>query len=496
MGRDIDRDHFDAADHRRFAERLERGLEALALLLARPGFGTGPPSLGAELEVSLVDARGRPLPINRAVLARALDPQVTLEVDRFNLEINTPPLPLAGRPFAALATEFEDALGAIRRAAGELGGRVVTVGILPTLTRRDLASGALTDSRRYRALSAGLRALRQEPFRVRIDGEDRLAFTADDVTLQGANTSLQLHLKVAPADFARTYNAAQIATAPALAAATNSPIFLGRRLWEETRIALVRQSVDDRPGAGVDDWRPARVSFGHGWVRGSALELFAESVKLHLPLLPVVGTEDPLACTRRGDVPALDELRLHHGTVWHWNRAVYDAASGGHVRIEMRALPSGPTVVDMMANTAFLLGLVLGLAPDLDTFLQGMTFGHARRNFYLAARSGLDAELLWPSEARPSPRPVRAADLIPTLLPLARRGLIDAGVDPGEVDPLLALLRARVERGVTGARWQRWTVNRLEDRRPTPQATAAMLERYLAAQATGRPVHEWPLDPA
>ena len=134
-----------------------------------------------------------------------------------------------------------------------------------------------------------------------ISGEDTLSLTWDDVTLEGANTSLQFHLRVAPAEFARTYNAAQLATAPVLAVSTNSPFFLGRRLWDETRVALFRQAVDDRGESRGSRATPhARVTFGHGWARQGALELFSEAVALHAPLLPVVGPKSPLECLARG----------------------------------------------------------------------------------------------------------------------------------------------------------------------------------------------------
>lgn len=491
MGLDIDREHFDDRDRARFQVKLAQELAALEALLQRSGFGVGPLSIGAELEVSLVDGAGTPLPINRTVLAATLDPNVTLELDRFNLEINTQPVALAGRPFAALGEELTRGLDAIGGAAADHGGHVVAIGILPTLAASDLTSAALSDSRRFRALSAGLRALRHAPFDVHIDGVEQLAVAYDDVTLQGANTSLQLHLRVAPAAFAATFNAAQIATAPALAVATNSPIFLGRCLWEETRIALFRQSVDDRRGPTYDDWRPARVSFGHGWVRASALELFAESVAFHPPLLPVIGPEDPVASVRHGEVPALDELRLHHGTVWHWNRAVYDDAGGGHLRIELRALPAGPTVEDMTANAAFLLGATLGLAPEVERWLRSMTFGHARRNFYAAARHGLDADLLWPSESGTSPRSRPAIAIVEEMLPLARRGLVDAGVAADEADRLLGIVARRAAARVTGARWQQRTLAALEVGTSRRAAAAAMLARYRRNSAANVPVHEW-----
>jgi gamma-glutamyl:cysteine ligase YbdK (ATP-grasp superfamily) len=494
MGLDIDRHEFHADDYIRFAARLDESLAALRQVLARPGFGAGPPSVGAELELNVVDAEGRPLPKNQSVLASTDDPRVTVEVNRFNLEINTPPTALAGRPFARLGTELDGALAEVRRAAALHGGRVVPIGILPTLRPGDLEPGTLTDAHRYRALSEGLRRLRHEPFRIRIEGEDSLDVSCDSVTFEGASTSLQVHLRVEPAAFARTFNAAQVATGPVLAAAGNSPLFLGRRLWHETRIALFRQAVDERIVAAEEDWRPARVSFGHGWVRSGAWETFAETVALHTPLLPVVGPDDPLALVKRGELPALDELRLHHGTVWRWNRAVYDPSGGGHLRIEMRALPAGPTVPDMLANAGFLVGLTLGLVPRIEEILTRLTFGQARHNFYTAAREGLDAELLWPSSS-PSPRPRPAAALVESLLPVAREGLVGVGVEAEDADRVLGVIAARVRRRQTGAIWQRSTLAALERHLPRGEVFPVLLERYLQRATGGEPVHAWAVDP-
>ena len=491
MGLAIDRDRFDAEDQRRFAARLRESLAALEALLRRPGFGDGPASLGAEVEFSLVDAEGRPRPVNEAVVAEAGDSRLTLELNRYNLECNSRPVPLAGEPFSALAAEIAEVLDAATRAAGRHGATPVLVGILPTVGPADVAREAMTDIPRFRALSRAIRGLRHGPFELRIAGEDPLVAALDDVTAEGANTSLQVHLRVTPAAFAATHAAAQIATAPALAAAGNAPLFLGHRLWEETRVALFKQSVDER-GELPRGWHPAaRVSFGHGWVREGVHELFAESVALHAPLLPVVGDEDPMACVRSGGVPRLDELRLHHGTVWRWNRAIYDPADGGHLRIELRALPSGPSIVDMVANAAFLVGLTVGLREQVAWMLPALPFEHAHRNFYRAAQLGLDAELLWPSGDAPSPRPVAARELLPTLLPLAQRGLVEAGVAGEEAARWLAVIADRVACGQTGARWQREALAALERGRGREEALSALVLRYQAESAAGRPVHEW-----
>ncbi|HYH97465.1 glutamate--cysteine ligase [Hyalangium sp.] len=495
MGLAIDREEFSPEDYRRFSQRLTENLEALRALLRRPDFGAGPRTVGAELELFLVDSAGFPLPVNRQVLGQTVDPRVTLEIDRFNLECNLRPSPLAGRPFTALRAEFEDSLREVRRAAATQGARVVVTGILPTLREVDLGSGALTGLPRYRALSAALRRRRDAPFQVSIAGEDTLSLTWDDVTLEGANTSLQFHLRVAPAEFARVYNAAQLVTAPVLAVSTNSPLFLGRRLWDETRVALFRQAVDDRGDPHESGFMPhARVTFGHGWAREGALELFSEVVALYAPLLPVVGHQSPLECLARGELPGLDELRLHQSTVWSWNRVIYDPKCDGHLRIEFRALPAGPTVVDMVANGALLLGLSLGLANQMDALLPAMPFVHARGNFIRAAKQGMEAVMLWPTENAPSPQPVPVTELVPKLLPVARRGLVEAGVDAAEADAMLGIIEARVAARRTGAGWQRRVLAKLEEQMPKADALATLLERYRQHAEAGAPVHEWPVD--
>jgi hypothetical protein len=491
MGTEIDREEFSERDYQRFAERLEECLAALGQLLERPGFGTGPATVGAELELFLIDGAARPLPANQAIRAAVADPRVGVELDRFNLELNATPVRLAGQPFAALGGELNILLDRVADAARHHAGRPALIGILPTLRPTDLGPGVMTDVPRYRALDSGLRRLRQDRFRIRIAGDDPLELASDDVALEGANSSFQIHLRVDPADFTRTYNAVQLATAPALAVSGNSPTFLGHRLWEETRIAVFKQSVDDR-GRLEPRRRPARTTLGTGWLRGGALELFTESVRLHRPLLPVLGNLDRRPGGARWQAPPLDELRLHQGTVWRWNRAIYDPASGGHLRIEMRALPAGPTVIDTLANAAFLIGLSLWLAEQDPQWTYTLPFERADHSFYRAAQHGLSARLSWPAGHRDQTRTLAAAKLVTELVPAARQGLLDAGVAAAGTDGLLDVIAARTATGQTGAVWQRATLAAARRHHDPERALAIMLDHYLQCAETGLPVHTWP----
>ncbi|HJU00414.1 MAG TPA: glutamate--cysteine ligase, partial [Actinomycetes bacterium] len=89
---------------------------------------------------------------------------------------------------------------------------------------------------------------------------------------------------------------------------------------------------------------------------------------------------------------------------------------------------------------------------------------------------------------------VGAAELVRRLLPSARRGLVEAGVDSGEADRLLGVLGDRVDTGQTGASWQRRTLAVLEEKTDRDQALSELLERYLELQAGGEPVHTWPVE--
>ncbi|GAA4813001.1 hypothetical protein GCM10023220_50510 [Streptomyces ziwulingensis] len=500
MGRAVAQLAFDDEDYVLFRVRLLQQLRTLADLTDRPGFGARPPTLGAELEMTLVGDHCRPVPLNAAVRDALRDDRLTLEVTRHNLEVNLTPVALAGRPFTALAEEATQMLARVTALARvNHGAQAVSIGTLPTLTPADLTDDALTPSPRYHALERA--RVRRSPasFPLRMRGQEFLR--AQSVAVQGAVCSWQVHLTVPPDRFNRTFNAAQFATGPALAAAGNSPLPLGRHGWQESRIAWYEQGFGDRrPGRGRGAPRP-RVGFGRDWLRGSRSAGFEEAVRRYDVLLPDItpggdNRENTSGC------PPLEELRLHLSTVWSWNRPVYDPV--GHLRIEFRALAAGPTPLDMAANAAFLIGLTLSLTSEGHDVGATLPFAYARSNFYRAARDGLSSSLWWPSSTSGAPREHRAADLVRQLLPKARSGLVSAGVNAAEADGLLDLLRHRVTTGRTGAQWQERALEALDglgtptrldrpDRRTS--ALCELTDRYAQLAERQAPVHTWPLPP-
>ncbi len=493
MGLDIRHSQFTPADYRCFGERLERNLERLREVLAVPGFGEGPGSLGAELELYIVDQEGRPALLNAELQAEARDPQLTLELNRYNLEYNLSPVAIAGDPLRALEREILAKLQSLRSLAAGHGARIVPIGILPTLQLADFGPACLTGKTRFTALVEQLIARRGSQFRVDLNGRHPLRVEMDDVTLEGANTSFQVHYRVPPRQFADTFNSIQAVTPLALAIAGNSPTLFGHSLWQETRIPLFKQSIDTRLPDRYHWHEPARVNVGQGWVRREAFELFVEAVRLYQPLLPVCA-EDPADRELAAMPPQLPELQLHQSTVWLWNRPVYDAACGGHLRIEMRALPAGPTAADMVANAAFLIGMAEGLRPAINTWLPALPFNFAEHNFYRAAQYGLEARLVWPRDRQCACEERTAAAIIADMLPVARRGLLAIGIDEASVAHYLGIIERRLANGQTGARWQ---LAQLEQSgagaRPDAGGLHALLEAYLVHSAGNNPVSEWSL---
>lgn len=490
MGQATDRASFSDDDYTRFRDRLGASLKALEKMLKTPGFGQGSRSFGAELELYIVDGQGRPLPINREIQQAMNDSRLTLELNRFNLEYNFTPVLISEDCFRTTAQEAREAIEGINHCAARWQGSVFPVGILPMLQVSDLGLQVMTDEPRYHALTQELSRIRGGPFAVNIKGEDSIDVEIEDVTLEGANTSFQIHLRTSPDEFADLYNAIQLVTPLVLAISANSPLLFGKRLWHETRVPLFKQSIDCRRPDPLHP-RPARVNYGNAWLRHGALEVFAEVVRLYRPVLPVCSDEDPFTVLSGGGTPQLSELRLQMGTVWLWNRPVYDPADGGHLRIEMRTLPAGPTVTDMMANAALMIGLARLLQASMNELIPSIPFDYCVRNFYRAAEKGLSAELIWPSTGQSEPEYHTAAAILRRLLPMLPAQLSEMGFVETDFLPLLDVISERLETRQTGAQWQLDKLSELQKMMGPKEALLAMQQAYEENALSDIPVAQW-----
>ncbi|MFQ5653657.1 MAG: glutamate-cysteine ligase family protein [Planctomycetota bacterium] len=479
---------FGGGELRAFMKHLLVDLRALESMLAGGRFESGVRRIGAEQEIFLVDSAWRPAPLSQEVLEDLADEKFTTELARFNLEFNMDPLLFGGDCLRRMERQADELLARAREAAARHGAHVLLTGILPTLHKSDLDLSNMTDKPRYAALNEAMTRLRGSAYEFRMQGTDEISFKHYSVMLEACNTSFQAHFQVGAEEFARLYNLAQAVTAPVLAAATNSPLLFGKRLWRETRIALFQQSVDTRhTGPHLRQVSP-RVNFGEHWIEGSVLEIFQEDIARFRVLLGTEIDEDPCEMLKEGRIPHLKALRLHNSTIYRWNRPCYGVSEGKpHLRIENRVLPAGPTPLDEVANAAFWFGLMAGLSAEHHDITEVMDFDHAKANFFAAARLGLDANITW-TRGRKCP----AQELIcKELLPLAREGLRSSGIDAADIERYLDLIEERVSSGRTGSSWLLESLASMKDAGKKGEHLGALTAATVKRQQEGKPGHLW-----
>jgi gamma-glutamyl:cysteine ligase YbdK (ATP-grasp superfamily) len=490
MGKDLVTAVFTPHDRVVFRRKVRRCLDVLAEMLDTVPFQAGAPTAGLEIEINLVDADATPAMRNAEILADLGDPRFQPELGRFNLELNVPPRELSGDGLADFEQDILDALRGAAECAGKDECRLVLVGMLPTLTQDHVVLANISDNERFRALDAEIAGARGDEFHIDIRGADQLVTSSGTIAPESSCTSTQFHIQVAPGDFARYWNASQAIAGVQLALGANSPFLYGRQLWAETRIPFFEQATDARPDEFSAQGVRPRVWFGDRWI-DSILDLYEENVRYFPPLLPELNVEDPVAVRIGGKIPQLYELRLHNGTVYRWNRPVYDVSGERpHLRVENRVLPSGPTVADLVANAALYFGLVRALAEDDPPIWSRLGFAAAEANFRAGARDGIAACLTWPGVGE-----VPVTTLVrDVLLPQAHTGLDLLGVCPAQRDRLLGIIEGRCRTGRNGASWQTAAVHAAEARGLSrPAALREMTQRYLDHQRTNDPVHTWPL---
>jgi hypothetical protein len=488
MGQEVDLTQFTREDRKRYRAKVRTGLDVLARMLTESRFDFERPMAGLEIELNLVDERWEPAMRNAEVLEAIADPQFQTELGRFNIEINVAPRQLGHGGLSSFEDSVRSALNDANAKAEAVGIHTAMVGILPTLHPEHVTLASVSENPRYSLLDQQIFAARGEDLEIVIDGVERLSMVSDTIMPEAACTSTQVHLQVSPDDFAGYWNAAQAIAGIQLAVGANSPYLFGRELVAESRIPLFEQSTETRSDELKAQGVRPRVWFGERWIT-SIFDLFEENSLYFPALLPVVSEEDPAAVLADGKVPQLDELRLHNGTVYRWNRPVYDVSGDKpHLRVENRVLPAGPTVVDTMANAAFFAGLVRALADDDRPIWSQMSFQAANDNFISGTRHGINADVYWPGAGQ-----VKATELVVRkLLPLAAEGLRLWDVHESEVGRLLDIVEQRCLRAANGATWQTAEVARREaagDSRR--EALRRMLGHYLERMHSNEPVHTW-----
>ena len=475
-----------------FIRHLLRDVRALEYMLNNDWFESDITRIGAEQEMCLVDIDSlTPATIGPEVLEKLSKyPWADGELARFNLETNLSPRELKGKCFSQMESENTKHQRIIRKQARAMGAEVVLTGILPTLRKFDLAMENLTPRPRYFAL---MEAINQQligtAYELRLTGIDELLVKHDSPLLEACNTSFQVHLQVSPASFVQMYNIAQTLAAPVMAIAANSPIVFGKRLWHESRIALFQQALDVRTTHDHLRERSPRVSFGSGWLDKSLMEIYKEDIARFRVLLDTEITQDSIEQVLDKKVPKLKALQVHNSTVYRWNRPCYGISDNGkpHLRIENRVLPAGPTIVDEMANAAFWIGAMTGMAERYDDIRDMIAWEDVRDNFGKAAKFGIDTKLNWFDDNK-----IGTCELVlKELLPLARAGLESRKVDAKDIDKYLGIIEERAKAHMNGARWQLRAFTKLKKEVQRDEAASILTACILKQQDEGKPVHTW-----
>jgi hypothetical protein len=476
MGQEISLEQFDEKNFERFYQKLKQETHLLSQLIEQNACSTHQPVAGFEIEAWLIDENMRPSPTNENYLATFNHPWASAELAKFNIEFNSTPAPLKDDVFSRLHEQLHTTWAEACQHAETLDSNVVMIGILPTLEQSDLNLSNMSNMNRYRALNEQVLHARGRPIHIDINGAEHLKFDHDDVMIESATTSFQLHIQLPLSIAHHFYNASIIASAPVVALCANAPFLFGRELWHESRIPLFEQSVESGGYSGASHGPIKRVSFGSDYARHSIIECFQENLD-HFPVL--------LPVEQDSAIEAFAHLRLHNGTIWRWNRPLvgFDEDGTPHIRVEHRTPAAGPSVIDSIANAAFYYGLTQSICDEIVTKGWPLPFAQARDNFYKAARFGLDSHIIWFDGHKQ-----RLPHLFETeLLPRATSGLKSLGIRCTDIDTYLDIIRQRIAHKQNGSQWQRQYIHEHD------HDFTEMMRNYLKNQNSGNPVSTWTL---
>ncbi|MDC0303778.1 glutamate-cysteine ligase family protein [Flavobacteriales bacterium] len=476
----------DLQERANFLRHILHDIDAFDKMIEDRKFESGIQRIGAEQEFCMTNRNWEPEDASEVLLAALSDDHFTTELAKYNLELNLDPQELKADGFEKVEAQLRNLMERAESEANKRGMNIILTGILPTLTPRHIEFEHMTENPRFEELNRIMREHKGGDFELNIQGVDQLITKHDSIVFEACNTSFQAHLQVEQDDAVAQYNWAQAISAPVLAVSTNSPLLLGKELWAETRIALFQQSIDIRSGSTLIREQQPRVTFGTRWVKESISEIFKEDIARFTFLVAAEVEGDSLELLERGEIPELAALRMHNGTIYRWNRPCYGVAKGvAHLRIENRYIPSGPTILDEMANFAFWVGLMKGMPEEYEYIWEKMDFKRVKANFYRSAISGMETKLQWMGKV------VDTKELIhDELLPIAENGLRKAGIDDASIRKYLGVIRQRLS-SKNGSQWMKDAYRALKKGHLRDVALRRMTALMHRNQCSGKPVGEW-----
>ena len=470
-----------------FLRHLMEDLKSLEYMFEKKMIEDDIVRIGAEQEFCLVNEYWRPAKNALEVLEAINDSHFTTELARFNLEINLDPIELKTDAFKKVENQLKSLLEKAKTAANNNNTKILLTGILPSISKHELDLEFMTPFDRYYALNEVLKKAKGENFRMNFAGVDDLPIMHNSVMFEACNTSFQMHLQIAPDDFASSYNWAQTIAGPVLGACVNSPLLLGKELWSETRIALFQQSIDTRRVSLAQTEQQSRVTFGNSWFTGTIVDFYKHEISKFRTLLTKEIKSSSFDELKAGKIPKLTALNLHNGTIYRWNRPCYGVGNGKpHVRIENRYIPSGPTATDEMANFAFWVGLMKGRPTEFDDIPRTLDFEDVKSNFIRAARTGTESIMNWRGKLIPLDQLV-----LEVLLPISKIGLERMKIDNDDIDKYLDVIRDRLLKS-TGSQWMVTNYRYLKKQLKPDDALIALTSTLHTNQESYDKVSEWP----
>ncbi|MCF6295400.1 MAG: CBS domain-containing protein [Flavobacteriaceae bacterium] len=468
--------------------QLIKDIEALDVMIKEGLIEKSPIRIGAEQEFCLVNSEFFPKSNSLDILKEINDDHFTTEIGNYNLEINLDPFELKEDCFSKLHHQLSSLLNKVKTVAKKKDTKILLTGILPTLSLKHTKEENMTPIQRYYVLNEAIKESRKQDFYIHIKGVDEVNLLQDSIMLEGCNTSFHMHLQVNPNDFIENYNWAQAISGPILSACTNSPLLFGKELWSETRIALFTQSVDTRANSFLLNQKQSRVSFGSEWSTGTITDIFRDNVSRFRSLVTFEFKKDSIEMLQDKEIPNLMALRLHNGTVYRWNRPCYGIVEGKpHIRIENRYIPSGPSVIDEIANLMLWVGVMIGKPKQYKNIEKKMDFKDVKSNFFCAARYGMATQLYWNNKYITSEKLI-----LDELLPMAYIGLRRAGILSKDIEYYLTIIENRVK-SHNGSQWIKKSYrNLLKSKRPL-NALQTLTSSIYKKQETDFPISTWNL---
>lgn len=471
MGREIEKKVYTQRDFIEFEKRCLDELGYIETLFKKgKNLFSNAYCVGYELEVCILDDKNRPNPINKELLEEIGSSLLTSELAKYDLEINGNVFELKEGVVPKVNDDISQLWNQASTSAQKLNAQLGLFGILPSLKLKHFNKHLYqSEMYRYTLISRRVRELRHESLEVTLHGKDEVSLKKDDVMLEALSTSLQIHLQIPFDKSVEYYHAALIASVVLVGFGANSPLVLGKRLWHESRIAIFEQSVDTRDRLRREHGDEKRVHFAEGYI-DSWLELFEANDKFKILF----------ADLQDRPTEELYHFNLHNGTVWRWIRPILDKDKNGKhtLRLELRILPSGPTLIDTQSNLWFFITLIEGLVKS-DIDLQKVPFETLKNDFYSVAKKGLETEFHNPIDGQK----VKLQEwILDEGLRLAKKGT--ESFDIRASHDYLEVIEKRTSTGQNGAVWQLKHYEKYK-------SIEKLMEAYMKNSKANRAVHEW-----